>query len=72
MTKEQSRKHIEAKIVAAMLALLVLSVGIGMHAVYADDDGKDKDSGESNCTTLLGLPIICSDSTNIGVNEATR
>jgi len=71
MTKEQSRKQLETKIVAVVLALLVLSIGIGTHAVYADDD--DKDRGDSDCTTLLGIvPIVCTDSAGSSVSASAR
>ncbi len=71
MTKESSIKQWNTKIVAAMLALLVLSIGIGAHSVYADDDEKDK--GESDCTSLLGIiPIYCSNSADMGASETAR
>ena len=72
MTTEQSRKQLGIKIVAAMLALLVLSIGIGTHAVYADDE-KDKDKGDVDCTSLLGIiPVFCTDSANSSESETAR
>ena len=69
METEQPIKKLGTKIVvAAMFALLVLSFGaVGMHAVYADSchgdcDGDGEDDGDTSCTTILGIPIVCSGS----------
>jgi len=69
METEQPTKKLGTKIVvAAMFALLVLSFGVvGMQAVYADSchgdcDGEEGGEGDTSCTTILGIPIMCSGS----------
>lgn len=73
MTSEE-RRRADTKVLAALLVLLALGLGAGMHAAYADEDHGDEggDGGDGSCTSVLGVPVICSSSDAGGAAAQAR